>query len=139
MTRVDTCSPGAEFIHEFSNFDGLFNSHDKRPIDKVQALVTYLQSYYFTQLIASGFHVLYTLPVWKAGATLTANALTEALHRSAEDGTLAAAAGEDLRAAVLGRRRFSGEKKRFVGVRVRDIGEFSDSRRKKVSEKSLKI
>ena len=68
----------AEFIHEFSNFDGLFNSHDKRPIEKVQALVTYLQSYYFAQIVASGYHILYSLPIYKAGATnLPAGALTE--------------------------------------------------------------
>ncbi|EKM50129.1 uncharacterized protein PHACADRAFT_153519 [Phanerochaete carnosa HHB-10118-sp] len=68
----------AEFIHDLSSFDGLFHSHEKRPIEKVQALVTYLREYYFSQIIATGTHVLYTLPVFKAGASLpSANALTD--------------------------------------------------------------
>ncbi|GJE97522.1 hypothetical protein PsYK624_137430 [Phanerochaete sordida] len=68
----------AEFIHNLSSFDGLFNSTEKRPIEKVQALVTYLREYYFTQIISTGTHVLYTLPVFKAGACLpSANALTD--------------------------------------------------------------
>ncbi|THG96118.1 hypothetical protein EW026_g5654 [Hermanssonia centrifuga] len=66
------------FIHEFSSFDGLY-SHDRRSIDKVQAIVTYLQSYYFTQFISSGYHVLYTIPVWKPTTNLPSYALTEAI------------------------------------------------------------
>ena len=41
-------------------------------------MVTYLQSYYFAQLIASGYHILYSLPIYKAGAAnLPAGALTD--------------------------------------------------------------
>lgn len=69
----------AEFIHEFSSFDGLFHSQDRRAIDKVQAIVTYLQSFYFPQLISSGHHVLYTIPIWKPVSERPAHALTEAV------------------------------------------------------------
>ncbi|KAJ3554928.1 hypothetical protein NM688_g2854 [Phlebia brevispora] len=68
----------ADFIYEFSTFDGLFHAQDRRAIDKVQAIVTYLQSYWFPQLISSGYHVLYTIPIWDTKVTRPAHALTDA-------------------------------------------------------------
>lgn len=65
VTDADASSTAeATFLHEFSRFDGLFTSQNKRSIDKVQAAVVYLRDYYLKQLAAAGHHVLYTIPVW---------------------------------------------------------------------------
>ncbi|THH28534.1 hypothetical protein EUX98_g5660 [Antrodiella citrinella] len=66
----------AEFVHEFSSFEGLFQSYDKRPIDKVQAIVTYIKNHYFEQITSSGYHILNTIPVWKTGSTPPSYGLT---------------------------------------------------------------
>ncbi|TCD64013.1 hypothetical protein EIP91_004681 [Steccherinum ochraceum] len=58
----------AEFIHEFSSFEGLFQSKERRPIDYVQAMVTYLKEYYFKQITSSGYHILNTIPIWRPGS-----------------------------------------------------------------------
>ncbi|KAL4248925.1 hypothetical protein ABKN59_007566 [Abortiporus biennis] len=71
----------AEFIHEFSVFDGLFHGEDRRPIDKVQAIVTYIKSHYFTHLASRGLHILHTLPVWKAGTTPPCHGLTSVIFQ----------------------------------------------------------
>lgn len=70
-------STAAEFVHEFSSFEGLFQSHEKRPIDKVQAVVTYLKKYYFDQITSAGYHILNTIPVWQPGSTPPSYGLTE--------------------------------------------------------------
>ncbi|PCH38353.1 hypothetical protein WOLCODRAFT_115316 [Wolfiporia cocos MD-104 SS10] len=66
----------AEFLHEFSGFDGLFHAHDVRPIDKVQAVVHYLKNHYFPHLASQGVNILHTVPVYKAGLALPSYALT---------------------------------------------------------------
>ncbi|TCD65183.1 hypothetical protein EIP91_003005 [Steccherinum ochraceum] len=66
----------AEFVHEFSSFEGLFQSTERRPIDKVQAIVTYLKNHYFRQVTSSGYHILNTIPVWKNGSTPPSFGLT---------------------------------------------------------------
>ncbi len=68
-------------MRELSRFDSLFTSPDKYTIKKVQAILTYLQSYYFPQLVGSGYHVLSTIPVWKSGPTLPPFALTSVTFR----------------------------------------------------------
>ncbi|PCH40165.1 hypothetical protein WOLCODRAFT_68457 [Wolfiporia cocos MD-104 SS10] len=67
----------AEFIHEFSSFDGLFQSRDRRPIDKVQAVVHYLRAYYLPYLSRWGLNILHTLPVWTSRTSLLSYALTD--------------------------------------------------------------
>lgn len=64
-------------MHEFSSFEGLFYAQDRHAIDKIQAVVTYIQSYYFPQLVSSGYHILYTVPLWKGGVERPAHALTD--------------------------------------------------------------
>lgn len=67
----------AEFVHEYSSFDGLFQSQNSRPIDKVQAVVHYLRSHYFPHLRTWGLNILHTIPVWKSGTSLQSYALTD--------------------------------------------------------------
>lgn len=74
LLRID-----AQFLLELSKFDGLFTDTEKRPIDKVQAMITYVRDYYFKELMASGYHVLHTIPVWKKGSELPLYALTDLL------------------------------------------------------------
>ncbi|KZT11520.1 uncharacterized protein LAESUDRAFT_274940 [Laetiporus sulphureus 93-53] len=66
----------AEFLHEFSTFEGLFHSHDHHPIDKVQAVVHYIGRYYFPYLAHGGLNILHTVPVWKHGLDIPSFALT---------------------------------------------------------------
>lgn len=64
-------SPAAEFLHEFSSFEGLFQKRDHRPIDKVQAAVHYIKSHYLPHLAHWGLHILYTVPIWHSGTLET--------------------------------------------------------------------
>ncbi|EMD37679.1 hypothetical protein CERSUDRAFT_105605 [Gelatoporia subvermispora B] len=68
----------AEFVHEFSRFDGLSHHEDDSPIEKVQAAVHYFQEHYFPQLTQSGLHLLYTIPVWTIRDHIPAHAMTAA-------------------------------------------------------------
>ncbi|OSX64959.1 hypothetical protein POSPLADRAFT_1044390 [Postia placenta MAD-698-R-SB12] len=61
----------AEFLHEFSSFEGLFQKRDHRPIDKVQAAVHYIKSHYLPHLAHWGLHILYTVPIWHSGTLET--------------------------------------------------------------------
>ncbi|PSR75858.1 hypothetical protein PHLCEN_2v8772 [Hermanssonia centrifuga] len=66
------------FLNELSRVDTLFKGKDKRPIEKLQALLVYVQAHYFPHLISTGLHVLHTVPVWNTGApSLPSNALTK--------------------------------------------------------------
>ncbi|OCH91887.1 hypothetical protein OBBRIDRAFT_727931 [Obba rivulosa] len=69
----------AEFVHEFSRFDGLSHHEDDSPIEKVQAAVHYIQEHYFTELMQAGLHVLYTIPVWTLREHIPTHALTSTL------------------------------------------------------------
>ena len=71
----------AEFIYEFSSFEGLFHhsfhhSHEHRPIEQVQAVVHYIQGHYLPHLSQSGLNIIHTVPVWKAKTSLTSVSLT---------------------------------------------------------------
>ncbi|CCM02877.1 uncharacterized protein FIBRA_04991 [Fibroporia radiculosa] len=66
----------AQFLHEFSTFEGLFQMDDRRPIDKVQAAVHYLKSHYLPYLAHWGLHIIHTVPIWTFGSTLPSCALT---------------------------------------------------------------
>ncbi|EMD39997.1 hypothetical protein CERSUDRAFT_112242 [Gelatoporia subvermispora B] len=69
----------AEFVHEFSKFEGLSHHEDDSPIEKVQAAVHYIQEHYFPLLMNSGLHVLYTIPVWTLREHIPTHALTVTL------------------------------------------------------------
>ncbi|TFY68932.1 hypothetical protein EVJ58_g722 [Rhodofomes roseus] len=74
----------AEFLYEFSNFEGLFHhshghTHEHRPIEQVQAVVHYLQGHYLPALAQSGHNIIHTVPVWKAKTNLTSISWT-AMH-----------------------------------------------------------
>ncbi len=88
----------AEFIHEFSRFEGLFTAQHKRPIDKVQAIVTYLRNYYFPQLVSAGYHVLHTNPVWKASPSISlpCHALTSVVFHVYSKSTITRQTWSDL-------------------------------------------
>ncbi|KAI0916987.1 hypothetical protein AcW1_007702 [Taiwanofungus camphoratus] len=66
----------AEFIHEYSTFEGLFQSPDRHPIDKVQAVVHYIRTRYFPHLTQWGLNILHTVPLFKSGTSLPSYALT---------------------------------------------------------------
>ncbi|EKM54032.1 uncharacterized protein PHACADRAFT_257621 [Phanerochaete carnosa HHB-10118-sp] len=65
-----------QFRHEFSSFDQLFTSHTKRAIEKVQAAVSYLRYYCLSEFVASGKHVLFSIPVWRSLANAPLYGLT---------------------------------------------------------------
>ena len=67
----------ASFLLELSKFDALFADRRKRPIDKVQSMVTHLRHHYFKELMAHGHHVLHTVPVYKAHHELSVYSLTD--------------------------------------------------------------
>jgi len=71
----------AEFIYEFSSFEGLFHhshghAHEHRPIEQVQAVVHYLQGHYLPHLAHSGLNIIHTVPIWKAKTNMTSVSLT---------------------------------------------------------------
>ncbi|EMD31462.1 hypothetical protein CERSUDRAFT_69274 [Gelatoporia subvermispora B] len=66
----------AEFIHEFSKFEGLSYNEDDSPIEKVQAAVYYIQKQYLPLIAYSGLHILYTIPVWTLHDLMPTHSLT---------------------------------------------------------------
>lgn len=71
----------AEFIYEFSSFEGLFHhsfshSNEHRPIEQVQAVVHYIQGHYLPHLAHSGLSIIHTVPVWRTKTSLTSVSLT---------------------------------------------------------------
>ncbi|OBZ68799.1 hypothetical protein A0H81_11368 [Grifola frondosa] len=67
-----------EFLHEFSTFEGLYDAQDNEcSIEQLQAVVYYIQHHYFKDLRDWGLNILYTLPIWHTGISLTSYALTD--------------------------------------------------------------
>ncbi|KAF9516569.1 hypothetical protein BS47DRAFT_1390620 [Hydnum rufescens UP504] len=56
----------ATFIHELSTFDDASYGRSRLGIDKVQAVIYYIQDHFLRHLSASGHHILYSIPVWVA-------------------------------------------------------------------------
>ncbi|KAI0093282.1 hypothetical protein BDY19DRAFT_903047 [Irpex rosettiformis] len=67
----------AEFVPTFSQFTGLFsNGVHRESIIKINALLALIREQYFPMLMAAGYHVVYTIPVWK-GSNAPAGAFTD--------------------------------------------------------------
>ncbi|OBZ69011.1 hypothetical protein A0H81_11374 [Grifola frondosa] len=68
---------GADFIHEYSSFDVDSDLDSFTSIDKLQAVLHYIQDEYFPRLTQLGLHILYTLPIFSPGTPLPSCAITD--------------------------------------------------------------
>ncbi|EED84148.1 predicted protein [Postia placenta Mad-698-R] len=59
----------AEFLYDFSTFEGLFNKgkYTHGAIDNVLAARHYVEKQYLPHLVHSGLHIIHTVPVWTSG------------------------------------------------------------------------
>jgi hypothetical protein len=69
--------PEATFIHELSTFDDASYGRSRLGIDKVQAVIYYIQDHFLRHLSASGHHILYSIPVWVAEKDRPRDAFTD--------------------------------------------------------------
>lgn len=66
----------ATYVHELSTFDADTYGHNRLAIDKLNAVIHYVQDHYLPNIVSYGHHILYSLPVWKSGTKLPEYSVT---------------------------------------------------------------
>ncbi|KZT05942.1 uncharacterized protein LAESUDRAFT_206407 [Laetiporus sulphureus 93-53] len=76
------------FVQEYSQFDDLFVSQGRSPVDNVRAMLYYIRTHYLPALTQQGCNILYTIPIWIAKSEPPPHALTNVTFHAYSEKTV---------------------------------------------------